>query len=170
MRFRRRDTVAQRSIDTAEVPLPDDHVATTDEYPETVAPVHTVTEDAVDERRFGSAYFDSLPARVNSLLFVAFAAIEGLLALRFTLLAFGASRTSDFVDFVLDVSYPFMKPFENAFANRTWDEGLVEVNTLLAMGVWMLVFLLLGALINALLPRFDDSGHTYRRTIHSSHS
>jgi hypothetical protein len=63
-----------------------------------------------------------------------------------------------------------MKPFENAFSNRTWDEGLIEVNTLLAMGVWLLIFLLLGALVNALMPRFDGhGGRSYRRTVHSSH-
>lgn len=176
MRFRRsthQHDMPQRDVETGEVELPP-VAPVTDDYPERVVDVRErvstpAYSDAVEEEHYGTSYFDSVPARVNSLLFVAFAAIEGLLALRFTLLAFGASRTSEFVDFVLDVSYPFMAPFENAFTNRTWDEGVIEVNTLLAMGVWLLIFLLLGALINALLPRFDSGGHSYRRTVHSSH-
>jgi hypothetical protein len=118
---------------------------------------------------YHSGYFDSLPARVNSVLFAVLVAIEGLLALRFFLVAFGASTTSGFVDFILDVSYPFMRPFENAFANRTWDEGIIEVNTLLAMGVWLLAFMLIAMLVNAVLPRIDH-GETRverRRFTHS---
>ena len=134
-------------------------------YEERVA--STAYEESVVEDRVG--YFDSVPARVNSVLFALLLALEGLLTLRFALVAFGASRTSGFVEFVMDVSWPFVRPFSNAFANRTWDEGIIEVNTLLAMGVWALFFLLLALLVNAVLPNFDERGSRFsrRRVTHS---
>jgi len=121
-------------------------------------------DEVVSDRR-GFWYADSLTGRVDAILGVLLVALEGLLALRFALVAFGANRSSGFVDFVLDVSWPFVRPFSGAFANRTWDEGVIEVSTLLAMGVWALVFLLAGMLIHALLPDVRASGVTHRRRV-----
>jgi hypothetical protein len=86
-----------------------------------------------------------LAGRVNSVLFALLLALETLLGLRFVLLAF-----------IMDVSWPFVRPFDGAFANRTWDEGLIEVNTLLAMGVWLLGFAIVMMLVAALLPRWTE--------------
>ncbi|MEX2226644.1 MAG: hypothetical protein WEB52_09370 [Dehalococcoidia bacterium] len=94
--------------------------------------------------------------KVNSVLFAILVALETLLALRFALLAFGANLANGFVDFIMDVSWPFVRPFDGAFANRTWDEGLIEINTLLAMGVWLIVFAIAMMLIAALLPRWRE--------------
>jgi hypothetical protein len=91
-------------------------------------------------------------------------ALEGLLAMRFLLLAFGANQANGFVDFVLDLSWPFVRPFSDAFANRTWDEGIIEVSTLLAMGVYFLGFVLISMLVSALLPRFM---HTDEDVVHA---
>jgi hypothetical protein len=141
-----------------------DDVMTTNEV---VDQSHYDEDVVTDQRR--SWYYGSLPARVNSVLFAVLAAIEGLLALRFALLAFGANATSGFVEFIYDVSYVFMAPFNGAFADRTWDEGIIELDTLLAMGVWAIGFLLLAMLVNAILPRYDDSGTrvTRSRVTHS---
>lgn len=95
--------------------------------------------------------------RVNSVLVALLVALETLLGLRFALLAFGANLANGFVDFIMDVSWPFVRPFDGAFANRTWDEGVIEVNTLLAMGVWLLVFAIVMMLVAALLPRWTES-------------
>jgi hypothetical protein len=100
---------------------------------------------------------DSVPGRVAAVLTALLLALESLLALRFVLLAFAANTASGFVDFVLDVSWPFVRPFNAAFADRTWDEGIVEVITLLAMGVWLLVFALVGLVLNAVLPNITSS-------------
>jgi len=129
---------------------------------------HAVTEaeDTVVERH-STVIFDSLAGRVNAVLFALLLALETLLALRFTLVAFGANPNSGFVDFILDVSRPFVAPFDNVFSNRTWDEGVVEVNTLLAMGVYFIAFLLVMMLVNAILPRIyagEDTSHRTRAT------
>jgi hypothetical protein len=129
---------------------------------------HATVTPAYDEPVVHRRYIESLPARVNAVLFTVLLALEGLLALRFLLLAFGANLANDFVDFVMDLSWPFVRPFSDAFANRAWDEGIIEVSTLLAMGVYLLAFLLVAMLVTALLPRFysthDDAGagHTGR--------
>jgi len=121
-------------------------------------PVH---DDVVTTR---SPYWDSMATRVNSVVFAIVMGLEALLALRFALLAFGANLANDFVDFIMDVSWPFVKPFDGAFANRTWDQGIIEVNTLLAMGIYFLGFLLLAFLINALLPHGHSTDGTVRRS------
>ena len=94
--------------------------------------------------------------RVNAVLGALLLALETLLGLRFALLAFGANLANGFVDFIMDVSWPFVRPFDGAFSNRTWDEGIIDVNTLLAMGVWLLVFAIIMTLVAAVLPRWSE--------------
>jgi hypothetical protein len=112
-----------------------------------------VYEDGGSVRRWWGV---DVAGRVNAVLGTLLLALETLLGLRFALLAFGANLANDFVDFIMDVSWPFVRPFDGAFANRTWDEGIIEVNTLLAMGVWLIVFLIVMALVSAVLPRWSE--------------
>jgi hypothetical protein len=65
----------------------------------------------------------------------------------------------------MNVSWPFVRPFDGAFNNRTWDQGIIEVSTLLAMAVWFLVFALAAMLVSALLPRFYGSDGYHRRHV-----
>lgn len=114
-------------------------------------------EEAVADRRVTTTrHLESLPARVNAVLFALLLALEGLLAFRFVLVAFGANRSSGFVDFIHNVSWPFVRPFDNVFRTRIWDQGVIEPSTLLAMGVYFLLFLLAALLVNALLPNFEE--------------
>jgi hypothetical protein len=115
------------------------------------------------ERVTGMRYYDSLAGRVNAIIIALMLALEALLALRFVLLAFGARQSSSFVNFIMDVSWPFVRPFSGAFSDRTWDQGVIEVNTLLAMGVWFVGFMLLALLINAVIPNIDESSQRVRR-------
>lgn len=101
------------------------------------------------------SYFETLPERLLAVTFVVLAALEALLGIRFLLHAFGANTSSGFVGFIDDVSWPFVRPFANAFNSRTWDEGILEISTLVAMGVYLLVFALVGMLITALAPRLS---------------
>ena len=136
----------------------------------------TTMSERTDVVNSGRHWYEfDLAGRINTVLFALLAGLETLLALRFTFLAFGANPNSGFVDFIYDFSGFFMEPFENAFANRTWDEGIIEVNALLAMGVYALIFGVIAMLIAALVPRMsgyrdDDLDGTYRRSrvTHSS--
>jgi hypothetical protein len=98
-------------------------------------------------------YFETLPERLGAVMLVVLTAIEGLLGMRFLLHAFGANTSSGFVGFIYDVSWPFARPFANVFSNRSWDQGVVEVSTLVAMGFYLLLFALIGMLVTALAPR-----------------
>lgn len=146
----------------ADVPPYDGAVTREDVVEETATPAFR--EDLVTEQSGGTRFYDSLPARVNSVLGAVLLAIEALIGLRFALLAFGASTRSSFVSFIMDVSWPFVRPFSNAFTNRTWDQGLIELNSLLAAGVWLLGFTILMMIVNAVLPHDTyDGGTRYQR-------
>jgi hypothetical protein len=152
-----RKPVEQHSLEEVRT-TPDDVVVVRKERITDAAAVGETYEEAEALDRVGTtSIYDSLPGRVNGILIALLLALEGLLALRFTLVAFGANPASGFVDFVMDVSHPFVHPFENAFANRTWDEGIIEVSTLLAMGVWLLVFALIAIVLNAIMPNVSAS-------------
>ena len=123
----------------------------------------TETDAAAVEQTHAAWSMGPLSSRINSVLAVILIALEALLAVRFALAAFGASPASGFVDFVRDLSWPFVRPFYDAFANRTWEEGIIEPGTLLAMGVWAVVFLVIALLVNALVPDTETGGERVTR-------
>jgi hypothetical protein len=128
----------------------------------------SVSEGQVVESRRGVWYGD-IAGRVNAVIGIALLALLALLLTRFLLVAFGANPDSGFTDFILDLSRPFVRPFDNVFANRTWDEGVLEYNTLLAMGVYTIAGVLVMMLVGALLPRItgSDDVTTRRRITHA---
>ncbi len=105
-------------------------------------------------------YFETLPERLSAVALVVLTALEGLLATRFLLTAFNANAGSGFVGFIHNVSWPFVRPFSNIFTNRSWNQGVVEISTLVAMGVYLLVFALIAMLVTAVAPRIrgDEVG------------
>src|SRR5512144_1096638 len=108
----------------------DDDVVERPVYREDAEPL--MRDEAVaDQRVTTTTYLQSLPARVNAVLFALLLALEGLLTFRFVLVAFGANRSSGFVNFIHNVSWPFVRPFDNVFRNRSWDQGIIEPSTLL---------------------------------------
>jgi len=98
-------------------------------------------------------YFETLPERLGAVMVAVLAGIEGLLGMRFLLRAYGANPSSGFVGFINDVSWLFARPFANAFSNRSWSQGVVEISTLVAMGFYLLLFAFIAMLITALAPR-----------------
>lgn len=114
-----------------------------------------VSEEVVSERRVG--YFETLPERLSAVGFVVRASVEALLGIRFLLLASGANTSSDFAGFTLGVSWLFAWPFANVFSNRSLGPGVVEISTLVAMGVYFLLFALLGRLVAGLAPRLSGA-------------
>lgn len=124
------------------------------------APVDAVpTPSAITGGQRGD-YLETLPERLGAVMVVVLIAIEGLLGLRFLIAAYNANPSNSFVRFIDNVSWPLARPFANVFSNRSWSHGTVEVSTLVAMGVWLLIFALVGMLITALVPRMHGgSGH-----------
>ncbi|MBI5289042.1 MAG: hypothetical protein HY873_08725 [Chloroflexi bacterium] len=117
------------------------------------------------EERLGTTWwYESLPGRVNAMLLSLLLALESLLTFRFALVAVGARRSSGLVNFIHDQSYPFVRPFQNAFADRTWDQGIIEVSTLLAMGAWLIGFGLIALLLESFLPHIRSGETRVRRS------
>ncbi|MDP9238518.1 MAG: hypothetical protein M3P30_14175 [Chloroflexota bacterium] len=123
------------------------------------APVDAVAAPRVAAGERSGGYLETLPERLRAVMVVMLTALEGLLAIRFLLLAFGANVSTGFGGFIDDVSWPFVRPFASVFSNRTWDKGVVEISTLLAMGVYLLVFALIAMLFAALAPRLTGGAH-----------
>jgi hypothetical protein len=98
-------------------------------------------------------YLETLPERLGAVMVALLTGLEGLMGMRFLLRAYGANPSSGFVGFINDVSWLFVRPFANAFNNRSWSQGVVEISTLVAMGFYLLLFALIAMLITALAPR-----------------
>jgi heme exporter protein D len=110
--------------------------------------------EVIDERSLRVLDFSA--AAVNGLIAVALLIVESLLATRFLLLAFGASKRSGFVRFIYDVSHPLMRPFSNAFALHHWDQGIIEPASLLAIFVYAVAAALLISLIRLVVPSYRE--------------
>jgi hypothetical protein len=117
------------------------------------APADPITAPRAVAGERSGGYFETLPERMSAVALVVLTLIEGLLGMRFLLHAFGANPNSGFVGFIDDVSWLFARPFANVFSNRSWDQGVVEVSTLVAMVFYLLLFALIGMLVTALAPR-----------------
>jgi uncharacterized protein YggT (Ycf19 family) len=122
-------------------------------------------EDAYVERRRTAIHTGSLRGMLDSLVMLALLLLEVLLAVRFILIAFNARR-SGFVDFILDISSPVVRPFRDTFTPRAWDQGVLDYNILLAMGVWFIAGIALVMLINVIVPdTSDDYRVDHRRRV-----
>ena len=122
-------------------------------------------QQVLDQRSVRSLDFSA--AAVNSVLGILWLSLEALLTTRFLLILFGANRGSGFVNFILNVSWPFVRPFSNAFQTHVWDQGVVEPASLLAMGVFAIAFALAMLIISAVVPdyreRHDVASHRTTR-------
>ena len=147
-----RTTGADASADGTVVQKETETVRTTESAGGT--PVGVPPSQSVSGGRVGG-YFETLPERMSAVGLVILTAIEGLLGMRFLLSAFGANPNSGFVEFIDDVSWPFAGPFSNVFTSRSWDQGIIEVSTLVAMGFFLVLFAILGMLVTALAPRLN---------------
>jgi hypothetical protein len=75
--------------------------------------------------------------------------IEILLIFRFILALLGANRGADFAQFIFELSTPFVAPFMNLFNFQTaYGSSRIELETLIAMGVYAVLGWIIVALIS----------------------
>lgn len=65
--------------------------------------------------------------------------ISVVIALRFALLLFGASREAGFTDLVYTVSAPFVAPFVGIFGEPTYGQSVFEFSSILAIVIYVLI-------------------------------
>jgi len=127
---------------------------------ETVAPAveevdhkHVVTYDPYAERR-------QIADRLVQATWLVFGIIEGLLAIRFVLLLLGANRANEFAQLVLGASAPFVAPFLGLFTTPAAGGSVIELNTLVAMLVYLLLAWVVVRIIWLLVGETRSSVHT----------
>jgi YggT family protein len=80
--------------------------------------------------------------------------VGALLVIRILLVAFKASPSAPFVQFVYDHTSAWLAPFHSMFNNADWSGHQVEINTIIALVFYAFVLLFLVKIIEALLtPR-----------------
>ena len=111
-----------------------------DRREETVAtsqPGYTTTEqtvrDVAAERRMNVF-------QISRLIWTVLGLLEIMLGLRFLLKLVGANGASGFGTFVYGTTSLFVKPFAGLVSTWTAGDSILEVNTLVAMAIYALVF------------------------------
>lgn len=74
--------------------------------------------------------------------------VETALTFRLAFALAAANRANGFVEFIYDVSGPFVAPFEGIAAERSVDGGVFEPETVIAMAVWLVLAIIIIALIS----------------------
>ncbi len=95
------------------------------------AATEQVTRDVAAERRLGANWLSQLVLAVLGV-------VEIGLGLRFMLKLIAANANSGFADFIYGVTAPFIAPFTGLIATPASGATVVEVTTLIAMGVYAL--------------------------------
>jgi hypothetical protein len=86
-----------------------------------------------------------------------FGILETLLALRFILLAVGANPANPFFSFILSLTSPLVAPFANLVQTPQIGASILELGTVFAMIIYLLLAVALAKLVELLLTR----GNTY---------
>ena len=100
--------------------------------PAAVDEVHATAYDPYANRRRASY-------RLVQGLWLLFGIVMGLLAIRFVLRLLGANESAGFAQFIYSASGPFVAPFNNLFGNPGSGGSVLELNTIVAIVVYMLV-------------------------------
>lgn len=77
--------------------------------------------------------------KVRSVIWLIMLFVEALIGLRVGLIALAANPNSAFVNFIYDVSYPFVAPFSGLVSDRVINDGSLEISSLVAMAVYFLL-------------------------------
>lgn len=84
-------------------------------------------------------------------VYLLFSLIEGLIAIRFVLRALGANPNAGFARFIYSATAPLLAPFAGLFANPTIADGVIdgviELNSLVALLAYALLAWLVGKLV-----------------------
>jgi len=112
-----------------------------------------VTSRAADVDEVHATAYDPYAARRRSSyrlvqgIWLLFGIVEGLLAVRFILKMLGANEGAGFANFIYTASAPFLAPFNNLFGSPTSGGMVLEMNTIVAIIVYMLLAWLIAKVV-----------------------
>jgi uncharacterized protein YggT (Ycf19 family) len=119
-----------------------------DQYGNVVSEEQATYVDANAGRR-------SLLRRLAAVISFLAGLLSVLLTARFLLLLFAANPTNDLVNFVYDVTSPFVEPFEGIFDDYVFSgDNVIEWSSLIALIIWSLVA---GAIVKIMYLLFSPS-------------
>ncbi|GCE30286.1 hypothetical protein KDA_57700 [Dictyobacter alpinus] len=77
---------------------------------------------------------------ITSVIYFLLGVLEVILGLRFIFRLFGASQASPFINFLYNLSHPFVTIFNGIFNDQTiGNTGVFEISTILAMLIYALI-------------------------------
>lgn len=120
--------------------------------------VEQTTEDAVAERM-------NLIGKINGIIWLLFGILEALIGMRVILKLLEANPFNGFVNFVYDITYPFLAPFFGIVGTPGAIGSVLEVSSLIAMLVYLFIAWVITSLIRLVMtPSKVKSTKTYRRS------
>ena len=100
-----------------------------------------------EERRLAAVDWNAKLKRFTEIIYYLTGSLIILLLLRLVLSLFGANPENKFASFIYSLSAPFVAPFTNLFPTPALGNFQLEINTLVAMGVYTLLAWLVVRLI-----------------------
>lgn len=152
-------TPTQRTVATAPTNVAYERVAT----PPPAAAVdqmHATAYDPYANRRRASY-------KLVQGIWLLFGIVEGLLAIRFILKLLGANESAGFASFIYGASGPFIAPFNNLFGNPGTGGSVLELNTIVAIVVYMLVAWLVAKVVWLLAGENRSATRTVTNATHA---
>jgi YggT family protein len=105
--------------------------------------------------------------RLEHAVYLLFGIIEGLIAIRFVLRAFGANPNVAFAEAIYTITGPFVAPFNGLFGTPQFNGSVLEWHSLVAIVMYALLAWVIGRVIWLLLA--DTRGDVTTRTVRTEH-
>ncbi len=103
--------------------------------------------------------------RTKQIIYFLTGALELLLALRFIFRALGADPNNGIVNFIYNLSNPFVIAFNGIFSDqRITTNSILEISTLLAMALYAILAWIVIAALNAFLTPNPSSRQVFTKT------
>ena len=100
-----------------------------------------------EERRLAAVNWNTKLKRLTEIIYYLTGSLIVLLLIRIVLSLFGANPDNKFASFIYGLSAPFIAPFLNLFPTPALGDFQLEINTLVALGVYGLLAWLVARLI-----------------------
>jgi YGGT family protein len=120
--------------------------------------VDTVVEDPYSERR-------DLAHKLHQAIYLIFGIVEGVIIIRFILRLLGANPAADFAAFVYGITAPLLAPFVGMFGNPQFSGSVVELHSIVALIVYMLLAWVLHRLVSLALDDHRRAVEAHARRV-----